>query len=123
LLTSESSQDGSQELEIKRNHYESDSKSAALRSSDLSRQVGAAIFTEDGELITQGCNEVPKAHGGTYWDLETPDHRDIKKGYDPNDRQKKEIVRDLVERLRKKNYFRVPFRGSVNPSPLGDGMQ
>ncbi|MFG3593246.1 hypothetical protein [Bradyrhizobium sp. RDI18] len=55
-------------------------KSASLRSSDLSRQVGAALFTDDGELITQGCNEVPKAHGGTYWDLELPDHRDIKKG-------------------------------------------
>jgi deoxycytidylate deaminase len=50
-------------------------KSASLRSSDLSRQVGAAVFSQDGELITQGCNEVPKAGGGTYWDLEQPDHR------------------------------------------------
>lgn len=80
-------------------------KSASLRSSDLSRQVGAALFTDDGELVTQGCNEVPKALGGTYWDLETPDHRDIKKGYDPNDQHKKEIVRDLVERLRTKDYL------------------
>jgi cytidine deaminase len=55
-------------------------KSAALRSADLSRQVGAAVFTDDGELITQGCNEVPKAFGGTYWDLEDPDFRDVKLG-------------------------------------------
>ncbi len=47
-------------------------KSASLRSADLSRQVGAALFTADGELITQGCNEVPKAFGGTYWDTERP---------------------------------------------------
>lgn len=76
-------------------------KSASLRSSDLSRQVGAAIFTADGELITQGCNEVPKAFGGTYWDGEFPDFRDVKLGFDPNDILKKEIVRDLLERLAK----------------------
>lgn len=74
-------------------------KSASLRSSDLSRQVGAAIFTRDGELITQGCNEVPKAFGGTYWDGEEPDHRDIKLGHDPNDLLKREVIRDLLERL------------------------
>lgn len=74
-------------------------KSASLRSSDLSRQVGAAIFTVDGELITQGCNEVPKAFGGTYWDGEEPDHRDIKLGHDPNDMLKREVIRDLLERL------------------------
>jgi deoxycytidylate deaminase len=80
-------------------------RSASLRSSDLSRQVGAAIFSADGELITQGSNEVPKAFGGTYWDLETPDHRDIKKGYDPNERHKRELLRDAVERLRKRGYL------------------
>jgi deoxycytidylate deaminase len=31
-------------------------KSASLRSSDLSRQVGAAVFSAEGEIITQGCN-------------------------------------------------------------------
>lgn len=74
-------------------------KSASLRSSDLSRQVGAAIFTADGELISQGCNEVPKAFGGTYWDGDEQDYRDVKLGYDPNDLIKKEVVRDLLERL------------------------
>lgn len=76
-------------------------KSVSLRSSDLSRQVGAAIFTADGELITQGCNEVPKAFGGTYWDGEEPDHRDIKLGHDPNDLLKREVIRDLMERLQR----------------------
>lgn len=74
-------------------------KSAALRSSDLSRQVGAAAFSEEGLLLTQGCNEVPRAFGGSYWDGEEPDFRDIKIGYDPNDVLKRETVRDLLERL------------------------
>ena len=76
-------------------------KGASLRSTDLSRQVGAAIFSPDGELITQGCNEVPKSFGGTYWDGEEPDYRDIQLGYDPNDQLKKEVMRDLLERLSK----------------------
>jgi deoxycytidylate deaminase len=76
-------------------------KGASLRSTDLSRQVGAAIFSPDGELITQGCNEVPKAFGGTYWDGEEPDFRDVQLGYDPNDHLKKEVMRDLLERLSK----------------------
>ncbi len=74
-------------------------KSASLRSSDLSRQVGAAIFTAEGELIAQGCNEVPKAFGGTYWDGDEQDHRDVKLGHDPNDLIKKEVIRDFLERL------------------------
>jgi deoxycytidylate deaminase len=40
-------------------------KSASLRSVDLSRQVGAAIFSQAGEIVTLGANEVPKAGGGT----------------------------------------------------------
>ncbi|MEO0462069.1 MAG: anti-phage dCTP deaminase [Pseudomonadota bacterium] len=74
-------------------------KSASLRSSDLSRQVGAAIFTPEGEIVTQGCNEVPKANGGTYWDGDELDYRDVKLGQDPNDLSKREIIRDLIERM------------------------
>lgn len=80
-------------------------KAASLRSADLSRQVGAAIFSADGELITQGCNEVPKAFGGTYWDAEEPDFRDIKIGKDPNDIIKKEVLRDVLERLESKKLL------------------
>lgn len=76
-------------------------KSASLRSADLSRQVGAAIFSDEGELIVQGCNEAPKALGGTYWDLEKPDYRDIKIGFDPNHSARDQLLRDLFERLAK----------------------
>ncbi len=97
-------------------------KSASLRSSDLSRQVGAAIFSSEGELITQGCNEVPKAFGGTYWDLEEPDHRDIKKGYDPNERHKRELLRDLVERLRKRQILSENFVSGKNDNQIVDAL-
>jgi cytidine deaminase len=73
-------------------------KSASLRSSDLSRQVGAVVATPEGEVIAQGCNEVPKALGGTYWDLEEPDFRDVRIGTDPNEISKRELLRDLFER-------------------------
>lgn len=40
--------------------------SAALKSSCLSRQVGAAIVSNNGDIISTGCNDVPKAGGGLY---------------------------------------------------------
>jgi cytidine deaminase len=36
----------------------------ALRSADLSRQVGAAVLTEDGSVVATGTNEVPRPGGG-----------------------------------------------------------
>ena len=74
-------------------------KAASLRSTDLSRQVGSAIFTQDGEIVSQGCNEVPRAFGGTYWSGEEPDFRDVRLGHDPNDALKKDVIRDLLEKL------------------------
>jgi deoxycytidylate deaminase len=73
---------------------------ASLRSIDLSRQVGAAIFSKEGEIISLGCNEVPKAGGGTYWsDDPGTKMRDMEVGHDPNHVRRNEIIFDLVERL------------------------
>jgi deoxycytidylate deaminase len=77
----------------------------ALRSSDLSRQVGAVIFSESGEIISQGCNEVPKAFGGSYWYGESPDFRDIKLGRDSNDILKMDVLKDLIDRLKSKGLL------------------
>lgn len=41
-------------------------QSAALRSECLSRQIGAAILSKDGEIIATGYNDVPKKGGGLY---------------------------------------------------------
>jgi deoxycytidylate deaminase len=39
---------------------------AALRSADLSRQVGAVV-TKDSQILATGANECPQAGGGLYW--------------------------------------------------------
>lgn len=49
--------------------------SAALRSSCLSRQVGATLASENGQIIAIGSNDVPRYAGGTYLEGSTPDHR------------------------------------------------
>ncbi len=72
-------------------------KSAALRTLDLSRQVGAAIFSKNGEVISVGSNEVPKADGGTYWSDETFDDREFLRGFDSNDQRKSELLAELLE--------------------------
>jgi deoxycytidylate deaminase len=40
--------------------------SASLQSACLSRQVGASIMDDDGNIISTGKNDVPKAFGGLY---------------------------------------------------------
>ena len=59
-------------------------KTAAIRTVDLSRQVGAAILTQKGDVIALGCNEVPRAGGGTYWESDGDPQRDIDRKYDAN---------------------------------------
>ncbi|MEN0074838.1 MAG: deaminase [Paracraurococcus sp.] len=39
---------------------------ARLGSACLSRQVGAVLLGQDGQLLATGCNEVPRAGGGLY---------------------------------------------------------
>ncbi|HYW16407.1 MAG TPA: deaminase [Allosphingosinicella sp.] len=75
-------------------------QSASLRSTDLSRQVGAAIFGENREIVSLGCNEVPSFGGGTYWVGDRPDGRDFQLGYDSNARIRADMIRDLLDRLR-----------------------
>jgi deoxycytidylate deaminase len=64
----------------------------ALRTLDLSRQVGAAIFSHAGEIISLGSNEVPKALGGTYWSDDQFDDREYVRRHDSNDKRKREIL-------------------------------
>jgi deoxycytidylate deaminase len=79
---------------------------ASLRSLDLSRQIGAAIFSDRGEIITLGCNEVPKAFGGTYWcDDPVDPHRDFEEGEDGNHSRKLRLLHDLVERMETLGYL------------------
>ena len=76
-------------------------KSASLRSSAPVRQVGASIFRATGNIVSLGCNEVPKSGGGTYWTGDKGDARDVVQGSDTNDRKKRELLVDLINRLEK----------------------
>lgn len=80
-------------------------RAAALRSSDLSRQVGAALSDEFGSLLAAGCNEVPKAGGGTFWDGDRPDSRDFQYGRDPNVEHKYDALKEVFERLKERGWL------------------
>jgi deoxycytidylate deaminase len=76
-------------------------RTAALRSADLARQIGAAITTTRGEVVSIGCNDAPRPEGGQYWaeDDDLPDKRDFQLGYDSNDRAKHDLLVDLLEKI------------------------
>lgn len=82
------------------------SASASLRSIDLSRQVGAAIFSSRGEIISLGCNEVPKFGGGTYWGEDDDPHRDYDDGIDANRTEKNRIIFDFLQALENANVLK-----------------
>jgi len=65
---------------------------ASQRSAQLSRQVGASILTDRGDVIAVGANEVPRAGGGQYWEGDRRDDRDHKRKLDSND----EIIREIL---------------------------
>lgn len=72
---------------------------AALRSSSLSRQVGAAILSARGELLSLGCNEVPCFRGGQYWGDEETDGRDVARKVDSSDVTKHEILKEILDHI------------------------
>jgi deoxycytidylate deaminase len=74
-------------------------QAAALRSADLSRQVGAVITRDRGEVVSVGCNEVPRAGGGLLWEGEKPDDRDFQSGSDPNMDVRHWILAEVFEKL------------------------
>ena len=52
---------------------------ARLGSACLSRQVGAVLLGQDGQLLATGCNEVPRAGGGLYGEG-TDDPAEVERG-------------------------------------------
>ena len=73
---------------------------ASMRSSCLSRQVGASILDQDNNLIAVGANEVPKPHGGSYDETSEKDDRCFKvRGKCSNTTTQNEIVEDIYARI------------------------
>ncbi|WP_262984517.1 anti-phage dCTP deaminase [Variovorax beijingensis] len=78
--------------------------SAGLRSACLSRQVGAAIAASGGEVISTGCNDVPKAGGGLYAsDSQIVDMRCVHQDGQVcfNDFYKKKLLAELGDEIEK----------------------
>lgn len=100
--------------------------SSALRSADLSRQVGA-VLAKNNSIISTGANDVPKFGGGLYWPTfneknssyeDHPEGRDYVRGYNSNSRQKKEIIDDILSRLPKRMQSKV--ENALNDSAIQD---
>lgn len=72
---------------------------SAWRSASLQRQVGAVIATRDGNVISVGTNEAPKAGGGLYWEGDNPDFRDFQRGGEINDDMKNRMFVEVVQRI------------------------
>jgi deoxycytidylate deaminase len=86
--------------------------SASLRSSCLSRQVGAAILDIRGELISTGTNDVPKSGGGLYEETDEAgaDYRCFayakkdegeERGFCRSDKSKNQLLEEVVAQLKK----------------------
>lgn len=93
-------------------------RSAALRSADLGRQVGAAITAASGELLALGCNDVPKAGGDLYWPGDGGDARDFQRGFDPIVDERKQILSELLDRLQKADVLAKPYSDAKAIVPL-----
>jgi cytidine deaminase len=78
---------------------------AAVRSGSLSRQVGAALTNVKGDILSVGCNDVPRAGGGIYWEGDHYDHRDIKKKRDSSQEHEEQIVKEILDAFGKKGWF------------------
>jgi deoxycytidylate deaminase len=81
-------------------------QAASLRSAAPGRQVGAAITSPDGNVVSLGTNEVPKAGGGQYWSGDQNDQRDHNRN-DPNvsGTEKSTVIEQIFHRLRELGWL------------------
>jgi deoxycytidylate deaminase len=82
-------------------------QAAGLRSAAPGRQVGCAITSADGDILTLGTNEVPKAGGGQYWPGDDPDKRDHEHDErDVSGTHKRTVIEQILRRLRERDWLR-----------------
>ena len=89
-------------------------RGASLRSVDLSRQVGAAILTDQGDVVAVGCNEVPRPGGGTYWCSDPHPARDIDQNFEPNKAETSRIIYDFVDAIRRAGFLDAGEAKGIN---------
>lgn len=74
-------------------------KAAAGNSACLSRQVGACIIDADDNILSIGWNDVPKFGGNLYSSNSQVDHRCFNHEFCSNDKQKSEVVDNIIESI------------------------
>jgi deoxycytidylate deaminase len=97
---------------------------SALRSADLSRQVGAVI-AKNNEIIASGANDAPKSGGGLYWPMfdnksnsiiDYPDGRDYTREIDSNKEEQAKIIEEIAQLLN----LSQEDKGKLRNSPISD---
>lgn len=87
-------------------------KAAALRSCDLSRQVGAVIVDDHGAILASGCNDVPYPQGGMFFEgRKGEDNRDYVVKADPNFSEIANVFTEIVEGFRRAKLFSSEIAG------------
>lgn len=84
---------------------------SAVRSADMSRQVGAVVANEHNEIMASGANDCPQFGGGLYWlqrDPKTFRYVDKAQGRDymradgdPNKDAQGKLIEDIATRIEK----------------------
>lgn len=93
---------------------------SSLRSSCLSRQVGAAIIDNRGDLLSVGTNDVPRAGGGLYCNEDDNDDRCFKNREEcSNTVKQNEIVQDLLKRLKNNGIVSDDVNGELFKKAVG----
>jgi deoxycytidylate deaminase len=101
---------------------------AALRSADLSRQVGAVI-AKNGEVIATGANDCPRFGGGLYWPefdekenaiKDRRDGRDYMRGGDSNRIEQRRIIEEILTKAAEKGIPRGPLQEALEASRISD---
>jgi len=101
---------------------------AALRSADLSRQVGAVV-AKSNEIISTGANDCPKFGGGLYWpyyDEEAREYCDHKRGrdhtrrVDSNKEEQGKIIQNIIDSLNGKWDDVKALQVALENSRIGD---
>ena len=106
--------------------------SSSIRSSDLSRQVGA-VLTKNKQIIATGANDCPQSGGGQYWaeiDSDTGEVKEVDYGKDfmrsedSNKIAQSDIISQIITPLLKKNLVTEENKEDVyqiiKQSPISD---
>ena len=89
-------------------------QASAYMSASLSRQVGASILTEQGDVIATGTNEVPNQNGGVCGETFGNEYREYVKEKDFNTVERNYILGEFLETLKDQKWLSSDKQGDAN---------